>query len=982
LQPVPIGVAGELHISGDGLATGYHNRPQLTADKFIANPFDNSQGTKLYKTGDLVRYLADGNIEFLGRIDHQVKIRGFRIETGEIEAVLNQNPMVKETVVVAREDNDSDKHLCAYIVAQTEIATSSSPELFNTQVDSWQEVFNQQIYSQLSEVNDPLFNTRGWLSNYDNQPIPEAQMRVWANDIVTQVLANKPDSVWEVGCGTGMLLFQIAPHTQAYYGTDISQVSLEYIQTQIAQQADKYAHVTLAQKAAEDVAEIADKSFDVVLLSSIVQYFPSVEYLLQVIAHSIRVVKPGGMIMLGDIRSYPLMRPFHTSVQFYKATPSLSVQQLQQTIDRQIQQETELLVSPELFVALKDLYPEISHVQIRLQRGTEHNELNKYRYSVLLHIEAQPASVIEAPVENGVGMSIEEIEAYLQEKQPDSICFSSLANARVATDVGAVELLSQVESKQNVQQLRQQLEDQPSNDIEPEQLHQLSASLGYELELSWSAKGGQGCMDAVFVRDDLAAVGMVLTPLTQQSVVGANWHGYGNNPLASLSAKQLIPQLREYLEERLPEYLLPNGYVVLPQLPLTPNGKVDRKALPAPDVASSLSTEFVAPETKTEKALAEIWTEVLGIKQVGIHDNFFDLGGHSLIAVRLMSQIEKQFGKNLPLATLFKAPTITQLANILQFKDSFSWSALVPIQPHGSKPPLFLVPGGGGNVIYYSNLARYLSSDQPCYALQAVGLDGESEPFTRIEDIAAYNIKEIQSIQPQGPYFLGGHSFGGKVACEMAQQLQKQGQQVALLAILDTNAPIPEKEHINLMEGLNDAAWLTLISDLLGTIFGKDLMLGKEPEAYYEALEQLTPEEQFNYIYQHFQELNIFPPGFGIQQLRGYLGVMKTNFQTSYFPQEIYPTKIALFRSKIDTNSSSNKTRNQIFLEKITGKIDSEYVLDDMHAPDWGWGDFSAGPVEIYWVPGTHVSMMAEPHVQVLAQKLMACIEQAQAKNK
>ncbi|NEP14919.1 MAG: amino acid adenylation domain-containing protein, partial [Symploca sp. SIO2C1] len=677
LQPVPIGVIGELYIGGVALADGYLNRPELTADKFIANPFDKEskkQKSKLYKTGDWARYLPDGNIEFLGRIDNQVKIRGYRIETGEVEATLNQHPTVKETVVVAREDNPGDKRLVAYLVSETESTTISNPELSDIHLKSWEEVF-EQIYSELSEVSDPLFNTTGWRSSYDKELIPERQMEMWANDIVTQVLAHKPQRVCEIGCRTGMLLFQIAPQTQAYYGIDISQASLEYIQKQIAQQPEKYAHVTLAHKQAADMSDIANNSFDVVLLSSVVQYLPSIEYLLQVIEDSIRVVKPGGMIFLGDIRCLPLMRAFHTSVELHKATPSLSVKQLQQSIDRKIQQETELLVSPELFVALKDIYPKISHVQIRLQRGSEHNELNKYRYSVLLHIEAQPASVIEAPVENGVDMSIEEIEAYLKQKQPESICFSNLANSRVATDLNAVELLSQTESKLKVQQLKQQLQDKPTNSIDPEQLEQLSASLGYSLELCWSAKGGQGFIDAVFVRDELAAEGIVLTPLTQQSVVGSNWHLYGNNPLASVSAKQVIPQLREYLEQQLPEYMVPSGYVVLPQLPLTPNGKVDRKALPAPDITSSLSTEFVAPETPTEKALAEIWAEVLGIKQVGRHDKFFELGGHSLIATQVVSRIRQAFGMEFPLSKLFESSTVESLSKYI---DTSIWAAQTP----------------------------------------------------------------------------------------------------------------------------------------------------------------------------------------------------------------------------------------------------------------------------------------------------------------
>ena len=169
-------------------------------------------------------------------------------------------------------------------------------------------------------------------------------------------------------------------------------------------------------------------------------------------------------------------------------------------------------------------------------------------------------------------------------------------------------------------------------------------------------------MDGVFVRRELAKEGIVLTPLTQKSVVASNWVNYGNNPLSSQLRKQLIPQLREYLESRLPEYMVPSGLMVLSQLPLTPNGKVDRKALPEMDVASSVSTEYVAPQTETQKVLAEIWAEVLGIEQVGIHDNFFDLGGHSLMATQVVSRVRDIFQVDVPLTKLFEIPTVDQLS--------------------------------------------------------------------------------------------------------------------------------------------------------------------------------------------------------------------------------------------------------------------------------------------------------------------------------
>ncbi|NET43359.1 phosphopantetheine-binding protein, partial [Okeania sp. SIO2B3] len=279
--------------------------------------------------------------------------------------------------------------------------------------------------------------------------------------------------------------------------------------------------------------------------------------------------------------------------------------------------------------------------------------------------------VIEVGIENGEGMSVAEIEQKLTEEKPEAIGWSQLVNKRVERDVAAVELLSKAEKKENVQQLRKKLESQAVKGIDPEELYKLSEVRGYALELCWSGSGVKGRMDAVFVRRALAAEEIVLTPLTQKSVREVNWQNYGNNPLGYEISKGLIPKWKEYLSERLPEYMLPSGYVVLSEMALTANGKVDRKALAAVDVSSSVSTEFVAPETKTQKGLAQIWGQVLGIEKVGIHDNFFDLGGHSLMATKVLARIDDNFEIELPLINLFEAANIKELSVLV---DNMIWA--------------------------------------------------------------------------------------------------------------------------------------------------------------------------------------------------------------------------------------------------------------------------------------------------------------------
>ncbi|NJL51699.1 MAG: amino acid adenylation domain-containing protein [Hydrococcus sp. SU_1_0] len=231
-------------------------------------------------------------------------------------------------------------------------------------------------------------------------------------------------------------------------------------------------------------------------------------------------------------------------------------------------------------------------------------------------------------------------------------------------------------------------------------------------------------------------------------------------------AHHQMSALRKFLKARLPDYMVPTQFMILDAMPLTPNGKIDRRALPAPDADHiQLDTEFVLPSNPTEEILATIWADVLGVEQVGIHDNFFELGGHSLLALRLFAKMEQVFGRTFPLATLFEAPTVKDLANIIDQKQSLAaGSCLVPIQPQGSKPPLFLLHARGTSVLVYRNLANYLGTEQPVYGIQPQGLNGEAEILTKLEEMAAYYIQEIKKIQPLGPYLLGGYSFGGDLA--------------------------------------------------------------------------------------------------------------------------------------------------------------------------------------------------------------------------
>ncbi|MBR8837984.1 MAG: amino acid adenylation domain-containing protein [Stigonema ocellatum SAG 48.90 = DSM 106950] len=677
LQPVPIGVPGELHIGGVGVARGYLNRPELTQEKFIPNPFGSS---KLYKTGDLARYLADGTIEYLGRMDNQVKVRGFRIELGEIEAVLSQHPLVQEAVVVAHADNFGNNspglalntNLVAYLVPalKGQVLPEQLAEWQSEYVSDWQKLYEQSYSQPQAATDDPTFNISGWNSSYTGQAIPAQQMREWVESTVSRILALLPKRVLEIGCGSGLLLFRVAKHCLEYWGADYSSATIGNLE-RLCGQMEGLENVRLLHRTADNFEGIPQGAFDTVVVNSVVQYFPSVDYLLQVLEGAMAAIATTGKIFLGDVRSLPLLLPYHAAVQLARASSDRTVEQWQQQVHQTVAAEEELLIDPRFFIALKQRFPQIAWVEIQPKRGHAQNELTQFRYDVTLHVGTHVQKTVVPWLNWQLDqLSLPQLQDRLKLGQPEWLGIRDVPNQRVQQALQILGWLEHPPAGSTVGELRQRLAEQPTVGINPEQIWQLGQQLGYTVHLSWWESSQDGSFDVVLSRNNSTQVSDVqLCPSfwEPETVTTKPWTDYTNNPLYGKLVQKLVPQVREFIQQKLPNYMVPQAFVLLNALPLTPNGKVDRRALPTPDTASrNLSTGFVSPRTPIEAKMAQIWGEVLGLERIGIKDNFFDLGGHSLLATQVISRSRDIFSVELSLQSLLEYPTIANLAQIIE----------------------------------------------------------------------------------------------------------------------------------------------------------------------------------------------------------------------------------------------------------------------------------------------------------------------------
>ena len=663
MQPVPIGVPGEMYVGGAGVARGYLDRPELTDERFVPDPFRHEPDARLYRTGDVARYLPNRDLEYLGRNDDQVKIRAFRIELGEIEAALAAHPWVREAVVAAHDEEDG-RRLVGYVVADREGASAEEDQL----VDQWQSLYDE-TYRQDAPESDPTFNIVGWNSSYTAEPIPREEMQEWVDETVARILAAPTGRVLEIGCGTGLLLFRVAPGSEHYTGTDFSGVALDYVSRSLSKIDGLEDKVDLARGPADEL-DLEPRSHDTVVINSVIQYFPSIQYLLEVVERAVESVAPGGRVIIGDIRNLRVLEAYHASVQLYQAEPDLPCEELRQRVRQHLAQEEELVVDPAFFLALAHHLPRVSHVEIEPKRGTALNELTKFRYEVILHVEAEPtvADDIEWVDASTTPVGVENLRRRLQAEQPAALGVRGLLNTRTLIDELAARTLLDGEDRGGAaEDLRNDITREcAGRGIDPAELSALEKELPYRVELSWASPAEDGRFDVLFTRQDTPTQKIPMPRMQPQP-----WSHYANHPLQAKMTRQMAPKLRDSLEQNLPSYMVPSAFVMLESLPLTPNGKVDRRALPRPEwYLTQRRGAYVGPKTPSQTRICEIWAELLGVDQVGISDNFFDLGGHSLLATQVLSRVRDAFGIDLQLRELFDMPTVEEFA---EHVERLSW---------------------------------------------------------------------------------------------------------------------------------------------------------------------------------------------------------------------------------------------------------------------------------------------------------------------
>ena len=501
-----------------------------------------------------------------------------KADASVVEAALLKHPHVRDAVVVPSTDTAGESRTVAYLVADLaklkSLSQRDSRQPGDQMVDRWNKLY-EVTYSR--SPAGPSFV--GWSSSYTRQAIPDEQMQEWLQATLERIRALNPCSVLDIGCGVGLLLQHLAPQCTKYVGTDFSASAIARLRKWLDGRED-LKHVELLKRTATEIEDLEAGSFDTAILSSVVQYFPNIDYLLRTLERIIRLLRPGGRIFLGDVRNLRLLPMFYSAVQLGKAADSTPVREVMRRASRAVMQETELAIAPEFFAALPEHLPGISVVEVQLRRGRAQNEMTRYRYDVVLHTgeRLQPRVVYEPlrwQTENGF---LARVETALQERRWHALQLCSVPNLRLARDFAASELISASDKTSTVQALLGELDRRELDGADPETFWQWGELYGYEVSVGWNSQEPPERFEVRFLDRKRGQIShQTVAPVIPGHV--RPWTEYANDPMENRIGREFILQLPEYLRPLVPEHTIPSEWTLLQQLPRGSHGDVDWNAL-------------------------------------------------------------------------------------------------------------------------------------------------------------------------------------------------------------------------------------------------------------------------------------------------------------------------------------------------------------------------------------------------------------------
>jgi len=879
-QPLGVGETGELYIGGDQLARGYLHRPDLTAERFIDDPFHSGPGLrKLYRTGDLVSWNADGTVQFAGRADNQIKLRGYRIELDEVRHGIEQHPWVKGAAVVVKKDQRTGcKNLIAFV--ELNAREAALMDQGNHEAHHQSKRSKTQVRAQLA---NPGCRDSEELAGREVVELPgktptAAQAR--------RVFARKTYRFYDGGAVRRADLLQLLTESPADTKSlpldrltlaDFGEILRYFGQFQSEERLlPKYGYASPGALYATQMYLEIDGFED---LGSGYYYYHPVHHHLVLIQKKAGV-QAGPRVLIHFVGKKRAIEPIYKN-------------NIREVLEIEAGHMVGLfqVVLPHYGLGIRDIAGGPA-AKAHLDCAAEDYDLGSFE--IVPHADRMTGEAFDIYVQSHPG-KIDDLPPGLYRFTGDELEWVS----------------DEVVLKKQVIAINQQVYEQASFGITlvsrtvtewlsyvelGRKLHlfQMSdAGLGF-MSSGYSSKSGQDLPSAKRMEAILRGLGRDTGP--SYFVVGGR---VSDGQRASQGMKEdavhmkgPAEMIKDDLTQCLPAYMIPNRVVVLDALPQTANGKIDLKELATAKVESA-DRRFVAPRTATEERLCELWKAELKVEEVSVQDDFFEAGGDSLLAVGLVHRIIEAFGCPLPVQAVFQAPTVEKLAVALTGAGGDPQSRLVPLQPDGSKPPVFCWPGLGGYPMNLRLLATRMGTDRPFLGVQAYGINPGETPYGSIQEMAAVDVHAIKQRQPSGPYTLWGYSFGARVAFEAAYQLERDNEVVENVFLIAPGSPRVRGKAGPVGASYANPEYLTILfSVFTGTVAGA---------ALDECLRTVTDERGFvSFICD--RKKNLDPA-----QVRRIAHVVASTYGFRYSPEDLAKRRIlapvTVFRAAGDNDS-------------------------------------------------------------------------------